>query len=201
MHPRLELSWPVEADDAIRREIRDLLAAVVSAGGAVGYRRVPSRAESEAWLDSVLSATRVGDGALVLGRVGGAIVGAGAWLRRPAPVFGHTAELQKVMTHPDSRGFGFGSLLVEALIDNARRARIEVLVLGVRGNNHRAIEIYEDAGFREWGRLPNGIAVHDERYDDVRMFLELSRPSDVVLRGSAPGGSGYSPRRGTPETS
>ena len=43
--------------------------------------------------------------------------------------------------------------------------------------------------------LPNVIEVGDERYDDVRMCLDLGRDPYVVLRGSGPGGPGSSPRR------
>lgn len=190
-----ELSWPVDADAATRREVHELVAAVVASGGAIGYRSLPDRMICDAWLDSVLAATGAGNGVLVLGRIGDTLAGCGVWLRRPAPVFHHSAELQQVMTHPEFRGRGLGRALVLALIDSARAARIELLVLGVRGNNHGAIELYESTGFREWGRLPNGIAVHGERYDDVRMYRELSRPDGVVLRGSPADGPGSSPRR------
>ena len=84
---------------------------------------------------------------------------------------------------------------MRALIDSARDHGIETLVLGVRGNNHGAIELYEQHGFREWGRLPDVIEVGNERYDDVRMYLCLGHGPDVVLRGASPDGPGSSPRR------
>lgn len=188
-----ELSWPIDADESMRREVHALVCAVVASGGAIGYRGSPDRQTCDAWLDSVLTAVRAGDGALVLGRIGGKVAGCGVWRRRPAPVFHHSAELQQVMTHPELRGRGLGRAIVLALIDSARAAGIELLILGVRGNNHRAIELYASTGFREWGRVPNGIAVYEERYDDVRMYRELSRPEGVVLRGSPPDAPNSSP--------
>jgi hypothetical protein len=68
----------------------------------------------------------------------------------------------------------------------------------VRGNNHLAIQLYEELGFVEWGRLPDVIEVGDERFDDVRMYLRLSRPTHVILRGSDPSGPGSSPRKRRP---
>jgi len=100
-----------------------------------------------------------------------------------------------MMAHPSARGLGLGGLIMNALIGSAHDKGIETLTLGVRGNNHGAIELYEQHGFQEWGRLPNVIAVGNERYDDVHMYLDLSRGPDVVLRGSSQGGPGSSPRR------
>ena len=64
--------------------------------------------------------------------------------------------------------------MTRELIASAAAAGIETLVLGVRGNNHLAIQLYEELGFVEWGRLPDVIEVGDERFDDVRMYLKLS---------------------------
>lgn len=47
----------------------------------------------------------------------------------------------------------------------------------------------------EWGRLPDVIEVGDERFDEVRMYLKLSSPAHLVLRGSSGRGPGSSPRR------
>ena len=110
-------------------------------------------------------------------------------------VFAHSADIQKVMAHPDARGLGLGRLIVTALIDSASDADIETLALGVRGNNHGALELYEQLGFRVWGRQKNVIEVGNERFDDVRMFLDLGRSQNVILRGSESGGPGSSPRR------
>ncbi len=96
------------------------------------------------------------------------------------------------MAHPGSRGLGLGRVVTEALIDDATKAGIESVQLGVRGNNHLAVELYRSLGFEIWGTLPNVIAVGEERFDDVRMHRTLARPAGVRLRGSdadGPGGS------------
>ena len=48
------------------------------------------------------------------------------------------AVIAKVMAHPDARGLGLGRRVVSALVDNARDTDLELLTLGVRGNNHGA---------------------------------------------------------------
>ncbi|SCL51611.1 L-amino acid N-acyltransferase YncA [Micromonospora citrea] len=189
------LRWPTVADRQLRADVHRVLHAVAERGGAIGYAVPPGRAETDAWLDSVLSLVRAGDAALALAVLDSRVVGTGLWRRGPKPIFAHYADLEKITAHPAARGRGIGRLVTGALVDDARRAGIETLALGVRGNNHGAIALYERLGFREWGRLPNVIEVGDERYDDVRMCLDLGRPPHVVLRGSAPDGPGSSPRR------
>lgn len=196
MRAKLELRWPTSADNRLRAEIHRVFHDVVERGGAIGYLSPPTKAETDAWLDEILAAVAVGDAALAVACIDGRVEATGLWRRRPGPVFAHSADVEKVMAHPHVRGLRLGHLIVAALIDSAKNAQLETLALGVRGNNHGAIELYEQLGFREWGRLPNVIEVGDERYDDVRMFLDLGRGRGVVLRGSGPGGPGSSPRRG-----
>jgi len=193
-----DLDWPEDADDLLRREVHEVLHAVVAAGGAIGWRSPPDRAATDAWLDDVLTRVRAGDAALVVARVDGVVRATATWQRDPAKVFEHCAELGKVTAHPSARGLGLGRLVVDAVIENARSAGLEVLYLGVRGNNYGAIGLYEELGFREWGRLPNSISVGDQRFDSVRMHLPLGYPPHVELHGSTPGGNGSSPRRRTP---
>ncbi|NRQ30490.1 GNAT family N-acetyltransferase [Nonomuraea sp. NN258] len=191
----IELVWPEKTDEDVLAGVHRVLHAVVELGGAVGYLAPPARESTDPWVESVLAAVRAGDAALALATVDGTIEAMGLWRRDGEPVFRHSADLGKIMAHPAARGLGLGRLVVSALIDSARRAGLENLRLGVRGNNHGAIELYEELGFREWGRLPNSIEVGDERFDDVRMYLDLGKAPHVVSHGAAPGGPGSSPRR------
>ncbi|MEH1100359.1 GNAT family N-acetyltransferase [Micromonospora sp. CPCC 205561] len=192
----VELRWPTAADRQLRADVHRVLHAVAERGGATGYAPPPGRAETDAWLDTALGLVEAGDAALVLAVLDARVVGTGMWRRGPKPVFTHYADLEKVSAHPAARGHGIGRLVTGALVDDARKAGIETLALAVRGNDHGAVELYERLGFREWGRLPNVVEVGDERYDDVRMCLELGRQPQVVLRGSGADGPGSSPRRG-----
>lgn len=191
----IRLFWPTEAD-GIRAGVHRVLHDVVAAGGAVGYLEPPAQEQTDDWLGDLLKAVRAGDGALVLAEVDGVVQAMGTWRRERPPVFRHSAEVAKVMAHPDARGLGLGRRVVSALVDDATKAGIELLTLGVRGNNHGTIQLYEELGFRVWGRLPNRIEVGNDRFDDVKMMLSLGHPPGVRLRGSAPGGPGSSPPRG-----
>lgn len=190
-----DLLWPTEAPADLRKSIHRVVHDVVEAGGAIGYLSPPSQAEVDAWLDDVLAAVHTGDGALVLARVDGVVQAMGTWLREKPVVFRHSGVLGKVMAHPVARGQGLGRQVVTALVEHARGTDLELLVLGVRGNNHGTIQLYEELGFRESGRLPNRIVVGDDRFDEIQMMLQLGYPAGVRLRGAEPGGPGSTPSR------
>lgn len=190
-----ELHWPRHADEDLRYAVHRVLHDVVADGGAVGYTEPPDRTLTDAWLDDVLADVGAGDGAFVLATVDGTGQAMGTWRRERSPVFRTSAEIGKVMAHPSARGLGLGRRVVSALVDDAKETDIELLTLGVRGNNHGTIQLYEELGFREYGRLPNRIVVGDDRFDDVKMMLPLGHPPGVRLRGSEPGGPGSTPSR------
>ncbi|MDI3405501.1 GNAT family N-acetyltransferase [Streptomyces cavernicola] len=178
--PQLALVWPTEEEAQLQVGIHRLIGDVTADGGAIGYLAPPPRDETDAWLGAVLADVRAGDAAFAVATVDGRVAGCGLWQRRGAvATYRHSGELRQLMTHPAARGLGLGQLLVSGLVEQARTAGMELLTLGVRGNNHSAIELYNRLGFREWGRLPGGIAVGEERFDDVKMWLPLGdlRPS------------------------
>jgi len=196
----LDLAWPTQVTETLAGQSHTLIQAVVSLGGAIGWLSPPPRAETDEWLAGMIAAVTAGDGALGTVWRDGQMVAMGGWRRDEAGYLWHLAELVKIMVHPRARGMRLGRTVTEALINSACRAGIETMHLGVRGNNHLAIELYAELGFQEWGRLPNVIEAGDERFDDIRMFLRLNQPAHLILRGSSGLGPGYSPPRRRPVT-
>lgn len=167
----VELRWgdAAASDESLADELHRVVAAVAALGGAVGWLHVPDRAEVRRWYDGVLaSGARV-----ALTRRAGRLEALGLWQRYDAAVLARNAEVRKLMVHPDARGGGLARRTLLALVADARRAGIETLVLQVRGNNHGAMALYEAVGFEVAGRLPDFIAVGDERFDGVTYRLDL----------------------------
>ena len=48
-----------------------------------------------------------------------------------------------------------------------------MLTLDARGDNAKALELYRRLGFREYGRLPDFVAVGERRYDKVFYMLDF----------------------------
>ncbi|MBS2547028.1 GNAT family N-acetyltransferase [Catenulispora sp. NL8] len=150
-----------------------LFAELVAGGAALGWVDPPSRAEIGALLAKVAAAARAGDGALRLAYSGDRLAGLGYWLRYERPTHRPHADLEKLAVASETQGMGVGRLLASALVDSAREAGIEVLTLDARGDNENALHLYRTLGFREYGRLPDFVAVGDRRYDKVFSMLDL----------------------------
>jgi RimJ/RimL family protein N-acetyltransferase len=85
----------------------------------------------------------------------------------------HTGEFG-VSVHPRFQGIGIGRVLIEALLDWAKRnIHIEKVYLNVFATNSYAIKLYEDLGFKEEGRHIKAIKqVTGEYIDTVQMYIE-----------------------------
>jgi GNAT superfamily N-acetyltransferase len=71
-------------------------------------------------------------------------------------------------------GIGIGRALMEACIECAKKARYEQIELNVVAENSSAIDMYEKAGFIEFGRNPRGFKSRLSGYQElVYMRLEL----------------------------
>lgn len=71
-------------------------------------------------------------------------------------------------------GLGIGRALMDACIECAKKAGYEQMELNVVSENSRAIDMYEKAGFVEFGRNPRGFKSRLSGYQElVYMRLEL----------------------------
>jgi RimJ/RimL family protein N-acetyltransferase len=84
----------------------------------------------------------------------------------------HTGEFG-VSVHPNFQGIGIGRVLIETLLDWAKRnVNIEKVYLNVFATNKHAIKLYEDLGFIEEGRHIKAIKqVTGEYVDTLQMYL------------------------------
>ena len=66
-----------------------------------------------------------------------------------------TAEIQNIAVKQDYRGRGFGKMLLERCVRQAKEQGAEQLFLEVRESNRPALSLYEKAGFSTVGRRRN----------------------------------------------
>lgn len=161
------------ADESVTDAAHAILAELVSGGAALGWVDPPSKADIAALLAEVRAASSAGNGALRLAYSGDRLVGLGYWLRYERPTHRPHADLEKVAVAASAQGLGAGRLLTASLVNSARDAGIEVLTLDARGDNTNALHLYRTLGFREYGRLPNFVAVGEARYDKVFYMLDF----------------------------
>ena len=180
-------------DDPLLDAVHRVVDAVMRLGGAVGWVEVPERAETADWLAGIAAEVAAGRTRMALLGADGRVEALGRWTRYSKETVAVNGEVLQVMVHPDARGRQLARRLVTALVEDARAQRVETLTLDVRGNNHAAMALYESLGFEAYGRLPDFVAVGDERWDRVLYRRDL-RTADWPVRrhGARPVGAGAS---------
>ena len=82
-------------------------------------------------------------------------------------------HLLNVCVHPDFQGHGFGCILVEHLLERARKVEALTIFLEVRPSNVAACELYDKLGFNEVGIRENYYPSNVGREDAVVLAKEL----------------------------
>ncbi len=80
-----------------------------------------------------------------------------------------------VLVAKDYRGKGIGTLLVQKVMEEAKKElpQLRVVTLEVYAINELAIKMYEKLGFQKYGTLPQGIKYKGEYVDEVFMYKKL----------------------------
>ncbi|MFJ6697999.1 GNAT family N-acetyltransferase [Streptomyces sp. NPDC091272] len=170
-----QLTSDPELRAAFAESAHRILSELVRGGAALGWVDPPAHDEVAELLRHVVSAVRAGDASLRVAYLDRRLVGLGYWLRHTRPTHRPHADLEKIAVAAAAHGRGVGRALTAALVDDARHAGIEVLTLDARGDNTRALRLYRSLGFTEYGRLPDYVAVGQQRYDKVFCMLDIRR--------------------------
>lgn len=73
------------------------------------------------------------------------------------------------------RNKGIGKNLMEQVINEARKniRDLKIIHLECFANNPTACNLYKSFGFKEYGKLPNGISYKDGFVDEILMYHEI----------------------------
>jgi RimJ/RimL family protein N-acetyltransferase len=107
---------------------------------------------------------------------GETLVGTAAFFREGMAKVAHRGKLIGVYLTPAARGKGNASLLIAAVIDEAKKHVLQ-LHLAVIQQNEKARRLYERHGFRIYGEDPRGLHTDGVFYDDYLMVLRLDEGS------------------------
>lgn len=88
-------------------------------------------------------------GTLLLARVDGEIAGCCALRPLDASDYPNAAEMKRLYVRRAFRGFGLGRQLAEAVLDAARQAGYDCVLLDTLDEMEAARQLYEDLGFEE----------------------------------------------------
>lgn len=75
------------------------------------------------------------------------------------------------------RGLGIGKFLMKNTINEARKrlSQLRMISLGIFEGNTVAKTMYEQLGFKEYGRLPNGIHYKNSYIDHILMYKTIDQ--------------------------
>ena len=108
------------------------------------------------------------------GKLDGTLVGMASYWREPSCKIKHTARVGSMYVREVARGTGMAGELLEAVLTEAGK-HVEQATLSVEASNMRAIRLYERHGFRIVGRFPRALLIDGTYYDELEMYLDLSR--------------------------
>ncbi|HWV40594.1 GNAT family N-acetyltransferase [Pseudorhodoplanes sp.] len=91
---------------------------------------------------------------------------------RPFEGYRHTVE-HSVYVLDEAQGKGFGRMLLQALIEEARRLGKRVMIGAIDASNYPSLALHETMGFEEAGRLPGVGEKFGKRLDLVLVQLNL----------------------------
>jgi putative acetyltransferase len=84
----------------------------------------------------------------------------------------HKAELG-ITVHDDYQNLGLGTIMINHLLDIARKKGLKKVYLFVNADNSRAIHVYEKCGFKIEARLEKEHSREGRLEDDYRMAIFL----------------------------
>ena len=126
-----------------------------------------SRIEEAEWLARQLVSTEKGELIHFVAEVDGKIV-ASAEIRKRKGHQKHVGVLG-IAVKSGYRRLGIATKLIEALLEEAKKHGLKVIILDVYEKNLPALNLYKRMGFKEVGRIPKAIYWKGEYIDDVKM--------------------------------
>lgn len=173
MSPSFDVVPVTEHDEWVVRDTTALLQECVRAGAGLGWVDPPSLAQIDAMVRRCVQGRGSGDASMVAAYVDSAQVAVGWWLRHERETQRGHGDLDKLAVRPGFQGRGIGAAMLTVLIEDARRAGVELLTLDVRGDTSHARRLYAAHGFEVYGVLRDSVVFPYGRFDKVMMVKDL----------------------------
>lgn len=102
------------------------------------------------------------------------LVGMVGFVRNSSPKSQHSGVVWGMYLRPEARSKGWGRLLMQSLLDEARKAQgLEQITLAVSSRQTAAVGLYSALGFEEWGYEVKALKVGKQYTDLIHMVLRL----------------------------
>jgi len=154
------------------QELCDATEDAIIADGGFGWLKSPVRKKLEDyWKGVVLIPERI----LIIGKIDN-VIGGSIQLIKPTrsnEAQRHLCNLTTFFLASWARGYGLARLLIEKVETEAKRNGFKVITLEVRETQIRAIQIYEQAGFKKCGENPKSVLIGKKYISGFYFYKEL----------------------------
>ena len=154
------------------QELCDATEEAILADGGFGWINPPARKKLEDfWKGVVLIPERI----LIIGKLDNIVAGSVQLIKptRNNEAQAHLCNLSTFFLASWGRGYGLAKKLFQKAEDEAKMQGFKVITLEVRETQHRAIQIYEQAGFTKCGVNPKSAFVENKYISGYYYFKEL----------------------------
>ena len=154
-------------------ELLELFNDSIMHGGTIGFLKPMSRKQAAEFFTGLQQGITAGD---TLAVVAGSKLLDGFGLIRRDPrdeLRRHCWEMGRVMVRKEMQRHGLGAAIVQRLLAEAKRRKVEIVWLDVRLTNVAAIELFQKLGFRTWGIFPNNIKEKRTYVDVIYMACDM----------------------------
>ena len=156
------------------QELCDATEEAISAGGGFGWVSPPAmRTLQNYWKGVLLIPERT----LIVGKLDSIVAGS-VQLIKPTKnneAQAHSCLLSTFFFAPWARGFGLAKAVFQKAEEKAKNDGFKVITLEVRETQHRAIQLYEQAGFIKSGTNPKSVFVNGEFIAGHYYYKELEK--------------------------
>jgi ribosomal-protein-alanine N-acetyltransferase len=132
-----------------------------------------TRKHAQEYFEGLKRGIHRGDVIAVVAGDSKSLEGFGLIRRDEGELLRHSFEMGRVMVRPQRQRQGLGGAIVQRLLAEAKRRKVEILWLDVRITNGVAIELFQKLGFRTWGVFPGRIKDGRNYVDVVYMACDL----------------------------
>ena len=156
------------------QELCDATEEAILAGGGFGWISPPAlRTLQNYWKGVLLIPERT----LIVGKLDSVVAGS-VQLIKPTKnneAQAHSCVLSTFFFAPWARGFGLAKAVFEKAEEKAKKDGFKVITLEVRETQHRAIQLYEQAGFIKTGSNPKSVFVNGKYIAGHYYYKELKK--------------------------
>jgi len=128
--------------------------------------------DEKIWLEGQMDRIKKGNLYLVWAAYNNRIIGSCDLVLGQSPRYRHVAKIG-LMVDKDFRRDGIGRFMLEYILKKAKEMKVKIVWLDFFSDNLPAYRLYKKLGFKEFGRLPNGLFRKGKYSDEIDMYKEI----------------------------